>query len=705
MIHFNNVVIEGFGSIGNNFVFPLDLKGIHLIKGRNGAGKTSIFNALAWCLYGTNLKGLTNGSIATWKSYRPTSFKGTRVAVYLTKDDIDYCVVRHVKFKGTSYGVKGDNTLMVLKGVKQVGLNEDSTTHENLITTGLFKTDQQGYINRLVGYDYKVFVNSILFGQNMTRLISAGGSEKRKLFEDIFDTVYISQAKEKAKVGYTEKCTDIVVAENDIKGLLKTREILLNQLDKSKKVIKDFAGNKAGAITRKKESRGKLVLDIEGQKEKISNTNLQIEKLQEEKEKAAELVANFDDSNLIKIRSNLKKNKVTLSGLNDDMLFSESELNKHKVKLGDLNKQLLDIESTINNEIHLLNRSIIREENALDKVETKCHACGKPISEDEIGNVRANIKLKIREYKKDIKVLENSTLYVDKQAEITNIIGNDLPIKEYIKSTGLSIAEINIVISDLVVLEEENSKGLVQLEKQFDKVENELASMGRSYRDYVASLGTMEQYLQNADSDLEEAKNLTPPVLDLDSMEAEILKVKYDIIKHEKIIIKLGKERDAFKFWNTKGFASTGTSSYIFAIMMDELNACTHKWAERVGLSIEMGIDLSKASKPFYTKVMLSDGVIVNHKELSGGEQQLVDVCIAFGTHDMVSKTLPLLILDEVFENLDGDNIAKVFDFVRLKVEGGKNVYIITHQDNLDFKYTKTIEVEKVGKLTQILWA
>jgi DNA repair exonuclease SbcCD ATPase subunit len=121
-----------------------------------------------------------------------------------------------------------------------------------------------------------------------------------------------------------------------------------------------------------------------------------------------------------------------------------------------------------------------------------------------------------------------------------------------------------------------------------------------------------------------------------------------------------------------------------------------------VGLSIEISIDLTKASKPLNTKVLQADGLVFDHKELSGGEQQLVDICIAFGTHEMVSKSLPLLILDEVFENLDPNNISKVFDFVRMKVDEGKDIFIITHQENLDFTYTKIIDVVKKGYLTSI---
>ena len=55
---FKKITIENFKSIGSNpITVNLDFNNTTLLLGYNGAGKTSIFEAIVWCIYGvTKLK-------------------------------------------------------------------------------------------------------------------------------------------------------------------------------------------------------------------------------------------------------------------------------------------------------------------------------------------------------------------------------------------------------------------------------------------------------------------------------------------------------------------------------------------------------------------------------------------------------------------------------------------------------------------------
>ena len=83
MIEFTNISIEGFGSV-QELTLPLNTKGITVIRGANGFGKTSIFTALVWALYGKNLKG--NPDVNTWQKVRPKNYKGTDRDIPGSKD-------------------------------------------------------------------------------------------------------------------------------------------------------------------------------------------------------------------------------------------------------------------------------------------------------------------------------------------------------------------------------------------------------------------------------------------------------------------------------------------------------------------------------------------------------------------------------------------------------------------------------------------
>ena len=101
-----NIHIEGYGSFQKPVSFSFDNVGVNLIKGENGVGKSTLFDALLWCLYKHTLKK----NVATWEDKRLTNFRGTRVIVELFRGDgvemgVGYLVTRHLSFKGSTKGM------------------------------------------------------------------------------------------------------------------------------------------------------------------------------------------------------------------------------------------------------------------------------------------------------------------------------------------------------------------------------------------------------------------------------------------------------------------------------------------------------------------------------------------------------------------------------------------------------------------------
>ena len=98
MISFGNLSIEGFGSILQPFTISLESKTIIVIRGRTGTGKTTILSALAWVLYGVNIKEVSE--VNTWPKYRPKDYQGTMVSIYFKVDNKIYKIIRCQNYKG-----------------------------------------------------------------------------------------------------------------------------------------------------------------------------------------------------------------------------------------------------------------------------------------------------------------------------------------------------------------------------------------------------------------------------------------------------------------------------------------------------------------------------------------------------------------------------------------------------------------------------
>ena len=72
-------------------------------------------------------------------------------------------------------------------------------------------------IDKNIGMSYNVFMNSVMFGQGCKRLIQETGPDKKKLFEDIFELNYLSEAKKVAQDRYQK-------LYNEIQSLIKEKE-------------------------------------------------------------------------------------------------------------------------------------------------------------------------------------------------------------------------------------------------------------------------------------------------------------------------------------------------------------------------------------------------------------------------------------------------------------------------------------------------
>lgn len=214
-INFVSTLIEGFKSIGF-MEWDWSSSGINRIVAPNGSGKTTIPDALVWCLYGESLKGGVLATIPTKEAYRQSDFKGTRVATVFVADGVEYMVIRHYKYKGMTMGIQGRDSLMLC-------------ANNELLYEGRDKDDVQNAIIDLLGVDYKTFLSSIIFGQRLKRLIEAGEADKRAIFSHFFDLGFIDDALEKAKY----KRADI---ESERAGLAASVESLAREIENMKQL-------------------------------------------------------------------------------------------------------------------------------------------------------------------------------------------------------------------------------------------------------------------------------------------------------------------------------------------------------------------------------------------------------------------------------------------------------------------------------------
>jgi DNA repair exonuclease SbcCD ATPase subunit len=281
MIQFGNIIIEGFCSIPY-LELNLGSKGITVIRGATGEGKTTILSALVWGAYGKNLKGKSD--VNTWEKYRPKNYNGTKVEIYFGKDGKTHKITRCLKYKGEVNGAKGKDRLIY--EIDAVEVSEKN------------KGEIQALINADLGMSYSLFMNSILFGQGMKRLIQESSSDKKDLFEEIFELGYLSKARDIAKGYYTEALREYNEISQKYSSSKEKKQSIQRMLDDLKKQANHVKNDLSSRV---KVLEKKLSLLAKAKKEnKLKDTvtykNRIEQRIQEARDNQKELLNKINDA-------------------------------------------------------------------------------------------------------------------------------------------------------------------------------------------------------------------------------------------------------------------------------------------------------------------------------------------------------------------------------------------------------------------------
>lgn len=281
MIRFGNIIIEGFCSIPY-LELNLGSKGITVIRGATGEGKTTILSALVWGAYGKNLKGKSD--VNTWEKYRPKNYNGTKVEIYFGKDGKTHKITRCLKYKGEVNGAKGKDRLIY--EIDAVEVSEKN------------KGEIQALINADLGMSYSLFMNSILFGQGMKRLIQESSSDKKDLFEEIFELEYISKARDIAKGYYTEalrEYNEISQKYSSSKEKKQSIQRMLDDLKKQANHVKNDLSSRVKVLEKKLSLLAKAKKENE-LKETVTYKNRIEQRIQEARDNQKELLNKINDA-------------------------------------------------------------------------------------------------------------------------------------------------------------------------------------------------------------------------------------------------------------------------------------------------------------------------------------------------------------------------------------------------------------------------
>jgi DNA repair exonuclease SbcCD ATPase subunit len=484
-IKFSNIL--SFGSVPVEIEFK---KGLNLITGKNGCGKSTILDALSFCLYGKPYR-----SILIYKLLNRKNKKNLKVEIIFKKDKKDtYKIIRQLKPNNFEI-YKNDEKMDLLSAKK---LNQEE-------------------IDKIIGINYKIFkqVISLAITHNKP-FVSLSLQEKREIIEQIFNLQIFGQMLKNIKKIQSDLKIQIQLLKKELDLLKEWLTSSREQLKKIKLLKKNFQKNKKDDIDcinlKIKELENKTVDSCENLKkveiemeistcelEKIKNLDFLREQFTELNNQIIQKKFIIENNN--KIIQTLKENQICptckvvlneehkieeinyLQKNNNDIYTEIENLNtlsdqledeykktfQHKKQIDDdLNKNNLVL-SSLKKDLENYNQQILQYVDEKEKIENKEFEIDIDDLMNKFNEKLKNYKIIYQELLKDQNIFQDNNIITDILSEsgiksfffkkLLPIL--NLKINQYIKIFNLPVKfEFNELmeekIYDLDNLNEEN---------------------------------------------------------------------------------------------------------------------------------------------------------------------------------------------------------------------------------------------------------
>ena len=188
------LVMSAFGPYAGKTVLDMNLlgeRGLYLITGDTGAGKTTIFDAIVFALYGEASGEYREASMFRSKYAAPET--PTEVELTFVYGDEQYCVKRNPEYDRPK--TKGE-------GVTTEKAGAILTYPDGRVITRLRDVNRE--IEEIIGLDRHQFTRIAMIAQgDFLKLLLAGTDERKKIFQKIFHTqpYYLLQERLKSESG------------------------------------------------------------------------------------------------------------------------------------------------------------------------------------------------------------------------------------------------------------------------------------------------------------------------------------------------------------------------------------------------------------------------------------------------------------------------------------------------------------------------
>lgn len=679
MIKITNVTLKNFLSVGNNTqAIKLDNHGLTLVLGantdanggttRNGAGKTTILQAISFGLFGKPLTRIKVGNLVN-----NINNKQMLVTIEFERDGKTYRIER---------GQKPAVMRFFVNDTEQKDDAQDQAQGENRHT--------QEDIERLIGMSHTMFKHIVALNTFTDPFLKMSVSEQRQVIEELLGVTQISQRAETLKKLIAQTKESIRDQEAHIKATTEANNRIEAAIQQ--------AVNNARAWQNQKT---KIIADLEAEISAIQGVDFDAEialfdAVDEFVTKERDLKARFDAANK---ETKRLQGAVASSQKEAERYAKEATAVAPEAQIARLEASLARNEkdvSRLNEQIEKLRESRNKIEEDIANADGQvCVCCGQMLTgTDHLKEITRRLEVQISDI--DLQIANRTQETAAIQAEEAGIREEIVRVRESAESQ----------IETLKERAETWRKAAVEAQEVLEKHQSisqaaadDLAALGSKpitmfkSRDEVYKAKQMFDTLTR-DLEIEQAKE-NPYTSQVDSLRNTIQEIDLEplndlqgLYKHQDFLFRLLTSKDSF------------IRKRIIDQNLAYLNSRLNQYLDKLGLPHEvrfqsdLTVDITLLGRDF------------DFEQLSRGEMNRVIMATSWSFRDVwesLNTSLNLLWVDELIDNgLDDQGAEAALEILKkMARDRGKNVFLISHKDNLVSRVSRILMVTKENSWTR----
>jgi DNA repair protein SbcC/Rad50 len=690
-----SIRLKNFRKFKDSYVeFP---DGVTGVVGLNGVGKSTLFEAVAWALYGPVAARTSTDQI---KREGAAPSDPCRVELDFIFDDDAYHVVREMSGKNLS-------------------ASGSATVNGKLAVNGAEVLSK--FIQKKLGMDWKSFYTSIFAKQKeLNTLSSMNPSERRQLILRMLGINAVDEIISQIRLDIREKknlidnlAGDLVDEQGQNKILVYTQEIQHQQKKQNERTLHMEAQKKYHQKTQEELLRIKK--DCETKKvsyEKLLTDSRQLEEKKSSFEKKQRL-----ENDMRKIEKALTERKETLEKLQEKLLLFKNldkelqEFEKQQEKNTSAIQSVIQKKEqnvTLSNRLSEDIKELTAKKHSIEKMgpQAKCPTCARVLGDQQ--------KKLIVAFTVDIeKKNHEAERFIEEQKKLQ---------MEYDRSSRekQALQKKNMFLRSRVVEREKNHSTIQHMNREFEREQQQLEQTKKDLKILVTfdfdekhyrliQTQVNEAYIlyQESLAKLDDIKEKQQKIaVELKEQEGEkklidqrIKTCEKNIDDQQRLEKKLQNERREAQHQNMLSEVMESFRTYLISQIRPMLSAHASELFDELTDGKYSQIELDDD----YDLVVYDHGAPYSIERFSGGEEDLANLCIRLAISEIITEragsVFQFVILDEIFGSQDQirkQNIIKTLNGFSSKF---KQIFLITHVEDIKHftEHTMMISEDESG--------